>query len=146
NASQLVPSGILDTPIVEAASRDDYRPIMKAAGLEALRAAAARGVGIQPIMGLTDVDPGDPEKVLDDIFELLLNGFALPTTKATMLYDWRHGRRSEATDINGLVVDVLGADAAPVNAAFTAVAHRIEAGEATPGEHARELLSAYLAE
>ena len=135
NASQLVPSGVLDMSIVDAAQDPSTRELMFDAGMEALAAAAERSIPITPIMGLSDVDPNDPEQFMNDIFELLLNGFALPTTKATMLYDWNHGRRSEVDQINGLVVDVLGAARAPVNAAATEIAHRIESGDLMPGPH-----------
>jgi len=141
NASQLVPSGILDRSIVEAASLPSMRPLMIEAGLEALRAVATHGVGLRPIMGMTDVDPNDPRGYLEQIFELLLNGFALPTTKATMVYDWRHGRRSEAGDINGEVVRTLGAQQAPVNAAAAEIAYRIEAGILHPDPSNEALLN-----
>lgn len=133
NAAELVPSAILDLSIVEAARQPFMRDLMLEAGNEAIRAVAAQGLKITPIFGMEGVDPDNPQRFVTDLFDLLLNDFALPTTKATVLHDWMKGRRSEVDEINGLVVDVLGSDAAPVNAAATELAHRIERGELTPG-------------
>jgi 2-dehydropantoate 2-reductase len=116
------------------------RELMLEAGYEAVRAVAAQRLNIVPIFGMEDVDPNQPEKFVTDIFDLLLSGFGLPTTKATVLQDWMKGRRSEVDQINGLVVDVLGIESAPVNAAVTEIAHRIERGELEPSIANAELL------
>lgn len=140
NAAELVPSAILGISIADAARHPGMRELMLEAGHEAVRAVSAQGLKIVPIFGMEHVDPNQPEKFVTDIFDLLLSDFSLPTTKATILQDWQKGRRSEADQINGLVVDVLGADAAPVNAAATSIAHRIERGELEPSiENARIL-------
>ena len=133
NAAELVPSAILDLSIVEAARRPGMRELMIEAGLEAIRAGDAQGLSIVPIIGMENVDPERPEEFMTTLFDLLLTDFALPTTKATVLQDWMKGRRSEVDQINGLVVGVLGAEAAPVNAAAVEIAHRIEQGRLTPG-------------
>lgn len=134
NAAELVPSSVIGTSIVEAARIPRMRALMLQAGREAVAAAAVLGHHVRPIIGMTDVDPQDPERFLTDIFDLLLTHYALPTSRATVLQDWDKGRRSEVDQINGLVVDVLrtSGQAAPVNAALVDLAHRIEAGAAPP--------------
>lgn len=139
NAAELVPSAILDLSIPEAARLPGMRELMLEAGYEAVRAVAAQGLTVVPIFGMEDVDPNQPEKFVTDIFDLLLTGFSLPTTKATVLQDWMKSRRSEVDEINGLVVEVLGAEAAPVNAAAAEIAHRIERGELKPSVKNAEL-------
>ncbi|MBN9605169.1 MAG: hypothetical protein J0G30_00975 [Actinomycetales bacterium] len=134
NAAELVPSSILGISIVEAARIPEMRELMLEAGREAIAAAATLGHRVRPIIGMSDVDPDQPERFLTDIFDLLLTHYALPDSKATVLQDWVKRRRSEVDQINGLVVDVLAAAGrpAPVNAAATALAHRIEAHELDP--------------
>ncbi len=134
NAAELVPSSILGISIVEAAHIPVMRELMLDAGREAIAAAAVLGHRVRPIIGMEDVDPDRPEQFLVDIFDLLLTHFALPDSKATTLQDWAKRRRSEVDQINGLVVDVLAAAGrpAPVNAAATRIAHRIESHEIEP--------------
>lgn len=130
NAAELVPSAVLDLSIQGAAEIPEMREIMLEAGNEAVRAVYKEGLQVVPIFGLTEVNP---ETFVTEIFDLLLSGFSLPSTKTTILHDWKKGRHSEAREINGLVVDVLGAADAPVNAACVELAMRIERGEARPG-------------
>ena len=134
NAAELVPSAVIGTSIVAAAGIPQMRELMLQAGREAIAAAATLGHTVRPIIGMTDVDPEDPERFLTDIFDLLLTHFALPSSRATVLQDWDKRRRSEVDQINGLVVDVLAAAGAtaPVNAAMVDLAHRIESGAVTP--------------
>ena len=134
NAAELVPSAILGLSIFEAARIPQMRELMLQAGREAVEAAALLGHRVRPIIGMQDVDPDDPERFLQDIFELLLTTLALPTSKSTVLQDWTKGRRSEVDQINGLVVDVLTAHgrSGPVNAAAVEFAHRIESGLLQP--------------
>ncbi len=143
NAAELVPSAILDLSILEASKQPGMRELMLEAGNEAVRAVLAQGLKIVPIFGMDAVDPDRPELFVSSLFDLLLTEFALPTTKATVLHDWIKGRRSEVDQINGLVVDVLerAGSRAPVNAAATEVAHRIERGELSPGIENLELFS-----
>jgi 2-dehydropantoate 2-reductase len=130
NAAELVPSAVLDYSIQAAAQIPEMRELMLEAGNEAVRAVYQEGLEVVPIFGLTEVNP---ETFVADIFDLLLSGFSLPSTKTTILHDWLKGRRSEAHEINGLVVDVLGAANAPINAACVELSERIERGEATLG-------------
>lgn len=130
NAAELVPSAVLDLSIQAAAETPGMRELMLEAGNEAVRAVYSQGLEVVPIFGLTEVNP---DTFVSDIFDLLLSGFSLPTTKATVLHDWMKGRRSEVDEINGLVVEVLGREHAPVNAACVELAHRIERGELEPG-------------
>lgn len=134
NAAELVPSAILGLSIFEAASIPRMRELMLEAGREAIRAADVLGHRLRPIIGMQNVDPDEPERFLQDIFDLLLTTLALPSSKSTVLQDWTKGRRSEVDEINGLVVEVLGGAGqdAPVNAAAVDFAHRIEAGRLDP--------------
>ena len=64
-----------------------------------------------------------------------------PHTNEDLLGRAFKGRRSEVDEINGLVVAELGAERAPVNAAVTELAHRIEAGELAPRSENYSLLA-----
>lgn len=130
NAAELVPSAILDLPIRAAAEVPGMRELMLECGNEALRACYASGSKVVPIFAQTQADP---ETFVEEIFEILLDVYSLPSTMTTVLHDWMKRRHSEVDQINGLVVDVLGKADAPVNAAFVEVAHRIESHEIDPG-------------
>lgn len=130
NAAELVPSAILDLPIRAAAEVPGMRELMLEAGHEAMRAVYADGCKAVPIFAQTEVDP---ESFVEEIFGILLDVYSLPSTMTTVLHDWMKRRRSEVDQVNGLVVDVLGRENAPVNAAFVDIAHRIEAHEIDPG-------------
>jgi 2-dehydropantoate 2-reductase len=131
NAAEFLPSAILNLPLAEAVEVPGMREIMAAAGREAIRTGVAAGRQIVPILGIPRVETNDPDRYAEVLFEALLNGWTLPTTKVALLQDWMKGRRGEVDDINGLVVDEqrrLGGQA-PVNAMLVDVAHRIERGE-----------------
>ncbi len=132
NAAELVPSAILNLSIFDAAHTEGFYELMVAAGDEAVQAGIQRGHKIVPIFGLTEVNP---DTFARDILDLLLNEFSFPSTKATVLQDWMKGRRSEVREINGLVVDALGTEQAPVNAACVQMALEIERGEREAGLH-----------
>jgi 2-dehydropantoate 2-reductase len=129
NAAELVPSAILDLPIRAAAEVPGMRELMLECGHEALRACYQDGSKVVPIFAQTDVDP---DTFVEEIFDILLDVYSLPTTMTTVLHDWRKRRRSEVHEINGLVVDILGAENAPVNAAFVEIARRIERHDIDP--------------
>ena len=131
NAAEFLPSAILNLPLAEAVEVPGMREIMAAAGREAIRTGVAAGRQIVPILGIPRVETNDPDRYAEVLFEALLNGWTLPTTKVALLQDWMKGRRGEVDDINGLVVDEqrrLGGQA-PVNAMLVDIAHRIERGE-----------------
>ncbi len=129
NAAELVPSAILDLPIRAAAEVPGMRELMLEAGNEAMRAVYKSGSKAVPIFGQTEVDP---DTFVEEIFNILLEVYSLPTTMTTVLHDWRKRRRSEVNEINGFVVDVLGQEHAPINAAFVEIARRIERHDVDP--------------
>jgi 2-dehydropantoate 2-reductase len=145
NAAELVPSAILDLPLLEARALPGMHDFMLAAGREAVRTAVALGHGVVPILGLTDVDPGKPEAFLDTMLGTVYEKWSLPQTRTTVLQDWMKGRRSEASEINGLVVreqQRLGGSA-PANAVTLDIALGIERGDTSAGAHHRQrMLSA----
>lgn len=147
NAAELVPAAVPDTTLAAAASDPALRPIMRRAGVEALALSSELGYTIRPLFG-HDADPGNPEDFIDALLTLVAYRYARPTSYTTVLQDWHKGRRSEAEDVNGLVV----AEAArlgtttPVNEVVIRIAHRIEAGELRRGADAREVLLTETAE
>jgi 2-dehydropantoate 2-reductase len=146
NAAELVPSAILDLPLLEARRLPGMHDFMLAAGREAVRTAVALGFGVVPIFGLTEVDPARPEAFLDTMLDTVYEKWSLPQTRTTVLQDWMKGRRSEASEINGLVVreqERLGGSA-PANAVTLQVALEIERGEAKAGVHQLDRLLAAL--
>ena len=135
NASELVPSALLNMPLHEVAQDPEMVVYMKQCAKEALAVCIASGSKIVPIFGLTEAEQ-DPDKYAVELFDQVMAHFTFPNTLTTVLQDWRKGRRAEINEINGLVVDVgaqLGIPT-PANAVTLDIARRIEAGdiEATP--------------
>jgi len=130
NAAELVTSAICNLPLLEAARLPGMDAFMRQAGKEAVRTAVAAGQQIVPIIGLTDVDPDDPEGLVDRMLDAVYTNWSLPHTKTTVLQDWQKGRRGEADQLNGYVVDVMTAlgGTAPANARTVALARLIESG------------------
>jgi len=133
NAAQLVPSAILDLAFAEAVRLPGMEKVMRTAGYEAMRAAQADGASIIPILGMAPTTTNDPERHVDAIFDEVLKTFMMPDTLATVLQDWRKGRRAEVLDINGHVVETLkkAGQAAPVNERIVEIARLIERGHLT---------------
>jgi 2-dehydropantoate 2-reductase len=148
NCCTLVPTAALGLSMVDAGAIPEMRELMLRAGQEALETGLALGYPILPIFGLTPADVERPDRVVEMLLDVLLNGFVLPHSTTTVLHDWRKGRHSEVDDVNGLVVAEqarLGG-AAPVNAAWVEIARRIERGALEPDRAnlalARELADA----
>ncbi len=145
NTAELVPSAILDLPLLEAAELPGVREFMLRAGREAIRTAVALGHRPVPIFGLNDVDASDPDGFADALFDAVCTRFMLPHSRTTVLQDWMKGRHSEVDEINGLVVSSQAAlgGTCPANARTVELAHRIERGELTASpDNARLLLEA----
>ncbi|MGE3192823.1 MAG: ketopantoate reductase family protein [Microbacteriaceae bacterium] len=140
NAGELVPSAILDVALYEAVRMPGVHEFMVRCGIEAARAAVADGSRLVPIFGLTDAQVTGPDQYAADLLGEVLDKYSLPDTRTTVLHDWMKGRHSEYREVNGLVVDVLGAENAPHNAHTVALAERIEAGELERGPQNLELL------
>lgn len=142
NAGELVPSAILDLPLAEAAGLPEVHDFMVECGKEAARAAIADGCRLVGIFGLSDVEASDPDLYAARLLGEVLEKYSLPDTRTTVLQDWMKGRHSEFSEINGLVVDVLGRAGrpAPFNAHVVQLARRIESGELRRGVHNLRLL------
>lgn len=135
NATTLVSTALLGLPMQEAASLPGMRELMVRSGQEALDTGAALGHPVLPIFGLTADDMRRSNRLVEMLLDTLLSGFVLPETKTTVLQDWIKGRHSEVNDLNGLVAAEAARVGrhAPVNAAITDIALRIERGEIEPG-------------
>ncbi|MDW5594506.1 2-dehydropantoate 2-reductase [Conexibacter stalactiti] len=142
NAAEMVPSAILDVPLVDALNVPGMRAVMDAAGTEALEAALALGCRIVPMFGQEGIELLPPERYAAALLDAVLAGWSLEDTRVAVLQDWMKGRRAEGEEINGHVVEVLrrvGRDA-PVNALLIDIARRIEAGELETGLDNAELM------
>lgn len=135
NASVLVPTASLGMPMADALAVPGMRELMTAAGQEALDVGRALGHPVLPIFGLKPEDVETPDTVISTMLDTLYAGFVRPGATTTVLQDWTKGRRSEAGDINGIVVreGARTGIPTPVNAAALEIARRIEAGELSPG-------------
>ncbi|MGI4748378.1 MAG: ketopantoate reductase family protein [Janthinobacterium lividum] len=131
NAAELIPSAIIDMPLADAARYPGMLDVMREAGYEAMRAALADGSKIVPIIGMPPITTNDPERYVDQIFEMVLTTFSSQDTLTTSLQDWRKGRRAEIKEVNGWVVDILAAhgQTAPINERVVQVALDIETGK-----------------
>ena len=141
NASELVPSALLDLPLHEVAQDNDMVDYMKRCAKEALAVCIASGSKIVPIFGLQEAQQ-DPDAYAVELFDQVIAHFTFPNTLTTVLQDWRKGRRAEINEINGLVV-TLGAQLGiptPANSVTLDVAQQIEAGQLKAGPANRELI------
>ena len=137
NASEFLPSSILNLPLADAIKIPGIRDVMMAAGREAVRTGLAMGHDLVPIFGSTRIEENDPDHYATVLLDAVLTHWTLPDTKVTTLQDWTKGRRAEVDDINGVVVREQAArdGAAPINARLVEIAHQIESGgiAADPG-------------
>lgn len=134
NCTTLVTSALLGVSIAEAAAIPRMRAIMLESGREALRAGRRLGYSLMPILGLkpSDLDDGGGD-VVELLLKTLLGGFVLPSTASTILYDWKHSRRSEVHDINGSALRAMtDSGSVPINAAIVSLASDIERHELAP--------------
>lgn len=134
NATLLVTSAVLGLPMLDAFRTPGFRDVMIAAGEEALAVGEAEGYAVLPIFGLTHEEIADRRTVVATMTDKLFGGFVVPGATTTVLQDWRKGRRSEAADLNGAVVERGRARSipTPVNGATLALARAIERGELEP--------------
>jgi 2-dehydropantoate 2-reductase len=134
NCSLLATTALLGMPMLDALHVPGMREFMIAASDEALAVGAARGHAVLPIFGLEPADLAERDRVAATLLDAVY-GFVRPGATTTVLQDWTKSRRSEAPDINGLVVREgarLGIPT-PVNARITALAGMVERGRLTPG-------------
>jgi 2-dehydropantoate 2-reductase len=146
NAAELVTSAILNLPLHEAAQVPGMDAFMRVNGKEAVRTAISSGHKVVPIIGLSDIDPNDPEGFVDSMLNAVYTNWALPHTRTTVLQDWDKGRRGEVDQLNGYVVDqqLLIGSVAPANARTVEIAHQIERGSLRPDPKNVDLLLAPL--
>ncbi|WP_159499837.1 ketopantoate reductase family protein [Microbacterium sp. 18062] len=134
NATLLVTSAALGLSMLDALHTPGFRDVMIAAGDEALAVGGAEGYSVLPIFGLSDEEISDRRTVVATMTDKLFAGFVVPGATTTVLQDWRKGRRSEAVDLNGAVVERgrIHSIPTPVNDAALALALAIERGELEP--------------
>lgn len=146
NASEFLPSAILNLPLADAIKVPGIHELMRASGREAVRTALALGHKLVPILGKTRVEANDPDHYANVLLDMVLSGWTRPNTRVTVLQDWMKGRRAEVDDINGFVMKEqqrLGGEA-PINAQLVDIAHRIERGELRADPSNADLLTALL--
>jgi 2-dehydropantoate 2-reductase len=140
NASELVPSALLNQPLHEVVQDQEMVDYMTTCAKEALAVCISSGSKMVPIFGLTEAQQ-NPDLYAVELFEQVLEHFTFPRTLTTVLQDWRKGRRAEIGEINGLVVregERLGIPT-PANAITLDIARQIESGEleASPDNRSR---------
>ena len=141
NASELVPSALLNQPLHQVVQDDEMRAFMKKCAQEALAVCLASGSSIVPIFGLTEANQ-DPNVYAVELFDQVLAHFTFPNTLTTVLQDWRKGRRAEIHEINGLVVR-LGEDLGvptPANRRVLEIAQAIESQEINASPELRSMV------
>jgi len=141
NASELVPSALLNQPLHEVVQDPEMVEYMKACAKEALAVCIGSGSKIVPIFGLKEAQQ-DPDLYAVELFDQVIAHFTFPNTLTTVLQDWRKGRRAEIHEINGLVVREgarLGIPT-PANSITLDIASRIEVGELEAGADNRALI------
>jgi len=143
NASELVPSALLNQPLHEVVQDPEMVDYMKACAKEALAVCIGSGSKIVPIFGLKEAQQ-DPDLYAVELFDQVIAHFTFPNTLTTVLQDWRKGRRAEIHEINGWVVREgarLGIPT-PANTITLDIASRIESGELEAGADNRALILA----
>jgi 2-dehydropantoate 2-reductase len=131
NASEFLPSAILNLPLADAIKVPGIREVMLQSGREAMKTALALGHNPTPILGKARIESNDPDSYVDSLLDAVLSGWTLPNTRVAPLQDWMKGRRAEVDDINGVVVvegRKLGRPV-PINEKLVVISHRIESGE-----------------
>jgi 2-dehydropantoate 2-reductase len=148
NCAEMLPSAILDLPLIEAAAVPGMRQVMDAAGAEALDTALALGRRIVPIFGQASVADVAPDRYAAALLDAVLASYSLEDTRVAILQDWMKERRAEGDDINGVVVreQRRRGGGAPVNERLLEIARRIEAGELRPDPANAELLVSAVAQ
>lgn len=145
NIPEMLPSAILNVPLLTAVEVDGVRSVMDEASREAYRLACELGVTMLPIFGKTAEDVPDSSQYALDLLDAVLESYSLPDTRVAVLQDWDKGRRAELDAFNGYIVEQYRQrnERAPVNEAILKLAERIEAGELSPSlENAKLLVEA----
>lgn len=145
NIPEMLPSAILNVPLLTAVGFDGVRAVMDQASREAYALAVDLGVPMLPIFGKTAEQVPDSDQYSLDLLDAVLERYSLPDTRVAVLQDWDKGRRAELDAFNGYIVSKRAeiGGRAPVNEAILRIAERIEAGELHPSpDNARLLVDA----
>jgi 2-dehydropantoate 2-reductase len=134
NIPEMLPSAILDVPLLEATRIAGVRPVMDAASREAYRTAKDLGITMVPIFGKSADEVPDSDQYGIDLLDAVLESYSLPDTRVAVLQDWSKGRRAELDAFSGYIVGQQAAlgTRAPVNEAILRIAERVERGELKP--------------
>jgi 2-dehydropantoate 2-reductase len=142
NIPEMLPSGILGLPLLEAANAAGIRDVMDQMSREAYRLASDLGITFLPTLGLSAKDVAPGEQYAIDLLDVILRSYSRPGTRVAVLQDWDKGRRAEIDAFSGYIVQERARiqGKAPVNAAVVKIARAIEAGTLQPSPKNRELL------
>jgi 2-dehydropantoate 2-reductase len=147
NIPEMLPSGLLGVPLLEAAKMEGIRPVMDAMSREAYALATELGIRMQPSLGIAAADMPDSDQYALDLLDRVLSHFSKPDTRVAVLQDWDKGRRAELDAFSGYIVakraEIGGS--APVNEAILRLSERVERGELVPSPQNAPLLMAALA-
>ena len=143
NCTTLATTACLGKSIVDAESVPGMRAFMLRAGQEALDVGAAVGHERRPILGMSERDVRDSNRLVETMLDRLMEGFILPGTRGVVLQDWEKGRKSELDNLNGHVARTAreAGIAAPACEAVSEVARRIERGDLELGVENLALLN-----
>ena len=134
NIPEMLPSAILNVPLLTAVEVPGVREVMDEMTREAFALATDLGIPMQPIFGKTLDDVQQSENYAISLLDAVLEHYSRPDTRVAVLQEWAKGRRAELDAFSGYIVDKrreLGGRA-PVNEAVLRIAQRIEAGEIAP--------------
>ena len=146
NIPEMLPSGLLGVPLLEAARMPGIRPVMDAMSREAYALAVDLGITMRPTLGKTAAEVPDSDQYALDLLDKVLESFSLPNTKVAVLQDWEKGRRAELDGFSGYIVAKrreLGGSV-PVNEAILRLSEQIERGELEPSPANAPLMIAAL--
>lgn len=143
---EMLPSAILNVPLLEAARMEGVREVMDEATREAYRLARDLGIRMTAIFGRDPADVTDSEEFAIGLLDNVLESYSLPTTRVAVLQDWDKGRRAELDAFCGYIVEQQRSrgSTAPVNEAILRLAQRIESGDLAPSADNVPLLRAAL--
>lgn len=142
NIPEMLPSAILNVPLLTAVGIEGVRAVMDEASREAYRTAIDLGITMVPIFGKTQDDVPDNDQYALDLLDAVLASYSLPDTRVAVLQDWDKGRRGELDAFSGYIVaqqEKLGTTA-PVNEAILRIAELVESGELEPRPENASLL------
>ena len=144
NIPEMLPSAILNVPLLQAVQLDGVRDVMDAAAREAYALAIDLGIDMLPIFGKTAEDVPDSDQYALDLLDAVLADFSLPDTRVAVLQDWDKGRRAELDAFSGYIVDQRAkrGERVPVNEAILSIAQQIERGKLSPSPQNAGLLVA----